>query len=170
VKRRAANLVLALLLGSCGTSEPEPAANLVEKELVAMPEVVAAKGCADHWVVTIQKESFRFDREGMPVSSDRLAAFTKSVVPAVRGAVNEACAAGEVDLAGAAAIRTLIISNDSDRDTPKFYVDDPEGSARTSLFDAFASRDFAIPSEMELRQGMQCLTTIATQACQESIQ
>ena len=170
MKRRAAVLALAMFLGSCGTSEPEPAANLLEEAPVAIPDVVAARGCADHWQVTIDKESFAVDRQGRKVSGDRLAAFIQSVVPAVRRAVNEACAAGEVDPAGAAAIRTLVVLNDGDRDTPKFYADDAEGSTRTSLNDAFVSRDFAIPSEMELRQGMQCLTTMATQACEESIQ
>jgi hypothetical protein len=163
-------MAIALALAGCRDVSPAPETNIVAEEgLPPIPDIVPARGCADGWTVTIDRDSFSAGADGQPIPRDRLAAFEQSVVPAVRTAVNEACTAGEVDPAKAAVIRTLVVVNDTDRDTPKFYAAETDPS-RTRLNDAFVSRDFAIPSEMELRQGMQCLTATDSPACQESIQ
>lgn len=164
-------ILTGLLAAAC--QQQEPAAPAEAQSDVTVPREAAAAsasaGCASGWTVRVDRASLIDGSGRKPFEDQRLAAFEQSIGTAVRQAVDAACEAGEVEAEAARAIRTVSVSNDPERDTPKFYADEKDRTL-TTLADAFVVRDLAVPSEMELRQGMQCLTDMNSKVCLDSFQ
>lgn len=161
---RTAFAATALLLAGCRDSAPAPETNIVAEEgLPPIPDIVPAAGCADRWTVRIDPESFARNGAMKVFPKERLAAFTESVTAAAKGAVGEACKAGEVTLADAAGIDTLTVFSASGADSPVFFGDRAARALRLEY--VFAEADLAIPSEMELRAGLVCWTDPTGDTC-----
>jgi hypothetical protein len=156
----------ALLLSGCDGQQPTAPVqhNAVEARA---PEIVQAPvpGCADGWTAEIDQASFANNGASRTFPASRLAAFRDELTKGVRGAVDAACVARELDPAKAKAMTKLVARSASGADDPIFYAGE---QARSVMLEwTFAENDLTIPSEMELRAGLICWSDPQSESCAE---
>lgn len=153
-------------LAACDRQQAPPP--VADNAAVVAPDAQPAArsaGCATAWEVAIDPESFANNGADKTFTAARLAMFRDQLQNAVRGAVDAACAAGEVDAAEAKAVKRVTAFSASGASEPTFFGGDDAGSLRLEW--VFAEQDLTVPSEMELRGGLVCWTDPESDLCAE---
>jgi len=132
----------------------------------ARPAEAAARGCADHWAVELDKESFAQNGTGRTFTPARLAAFRAKVALAVKGAVTEACRRGKVRPALAAQVRRIDVVSASGVTEAMLYQVGRDRRTLTFAL-AFAESDLQVPPRREILDGLACWTNPRSQSCAE---
>ena len=130
--------------------------------LASLAAAGAQGGCADHWSVALNAESFAGNGAGKAFSADELEAFRSTIEAQLRSAIDDACAQGAVRPADARAVRRVEVSSASGASDPFFYQA-PDGTLRLEW--VFAEEDLAIPPARELVAGATCWTDPDGKAC-----
>lgn len=113
----------------------------------------APHGCADHWTVELDRESFANNGAGRTFTPVDLASFRRKMEAALRTAAADACTGGKVSPLHAAGIRRVRISSASGASEPHFY----SRAKGTLNFEwAFAEERLAIPARATMVGGLAC--------------
>ena len=158
-------LALVAMLGACDRQEAPVRSNdvaIANATPDPAPPAEAAR-CADGWTVTLDGESFAHNGADRTFPAARLELFRGELEKAVRGSVNAACTAGDVEAAKASKIKRLTVFSASGADEPSLTGGDDPATVRLEY--VFAENDLTIPSEMELRGGLVCWTDPAGDEC-----
>jgi hypothetical protein len=125
---------------------------------------VANAGCADHWQVELDGESFAHNGTGKTFSAAQLAAFRTKVKAALKTAAADACRGKKVATAGAASIRHVHVLSASGASEPHFY-----STAKGTLnFEwVFAEEGLAVPSRATMVGGLICWANPSEKMCAE---
>lgn len=164
--RGGAGVVGAMLLAACDRAPaPPPPTTTTAAAAPAAIKVVttAAVGCADQSAVAIDRESFANNGAGKHFTDVRLGLFRDQIEQSVRGAVNSACTAGEIEPADATRIKRVTASSASGAAGPTFSAGDDPSSLNFEW--TFAEGDLTIPSEMEMRGGLACWSAPKSDEC-----
>lgn len=125
----------------------------------------AQRGCADHWSVALNAESFAANGAGKTFSAAELEAFRAKIEARLRSAIGDACARGTVKPAAARAVRHVEVSSASGASDP-FLYQAPDGTLRLEW--VFAEEDLAVPLPTDIVAGSVCWTDPNGKACNSS--
>lgn len=125
----------------------------------------AQGGCADHWSVALNAESFAGNGAGKAFSAAELEGFRAKIEARLRSAIGDACARGAVKPAAARAVRQVEVSSASGASDP-FLYQAPDGTLRLEW--VFAEEDLAVPSPTDIVAGAVCWTDPNGKACNSS--
>jgi hypothetical protein len=135
---------------------------LIAALLAAAPASAAPRGCADHWKIELNRDSFAHNGAGRTFSDGQLAPFNAKLQIALRTAIAEACREGLVRASAAKAVRRLEILSASGATEPHIYA---AGKATLHLEWVFAEENLAIPEKRDIRAGLACWTNPRRRAC-----
>jgi hypothetical protein len=124
----------------------------------------ASGGCADHWAVELDGESFANNGAGKTFTAAELDAFQEKVQGALRSAVSRACREGNIRSAAAGEIRQVVVISASGATEPQAYA---EGKRRLNFEWVFAEENLAIPARREIIDGLTCWADPRAGACLE---
>lgn len=133
--------------------------------LASLAAAGAQGGCADHWSVALNAESFGRNGAGRTFSAAELEAFRAKIEARLRSAIGDACARGSVRPAAARAVRQVEVSSASGASDP-FLYQAPDGTLRLEW--VFAEEDLAMPSPTDILAGAACWTDPNGKACNSS--
>ena len=134
---------------------------MTEAILLSMAAATHA-GCADHWQVRINAESFASNGAGRTFNAGELASFRKRLEAELRSAMNNACAIGEVPAATAKTVRTVEAFSASGATEPRLYA---RGGDRLAIEWVFAEQGLAIPPGADIVAGTACWIDPEGEAC-----
>ena len=119
----------------------------------AMATAAPPFGCADHWKVELDSESFAHNGADKTFSAPRLAQFRDKVDAKLKSAVGAACRNGAVVPASAKAIRNVSVRSASGATEPHLY----STSEATLAFEwVFAEERLGLPSAKAIVEGAAC--------------
>jgi hypothetical protein len=129
----------------------------------AWPAAAAAPaGCAAHWKVVLNDESFANNGAGRTFSSAELAEFRSKIEAALKGAVAEGCKSRKVKAALARGIQKVTVTSASGAPQAVLFPFE----ARTLDFEfPFAEDNLSIPSRKDILDGIACWTSPNSRAC-----
>ena len=119
-------------------------------------------GCAGHWVVALNSESFASNGSGKAFSATQLEAFRLRIEAELKSAIGGACERGIVAPAAAKAVRRAEVSSASGASDP-FLYQARDGTLRLEW--VFAEEDLAMPSATDIVAGAACWTDPSGKAC-----
>jgi hypothetical protein len=112
-----------------------------------------ARGCADHWQVELDRDSFAHNGADRTFKPAELAAFRTRIQSALRTAAADACKGKELPPSDATAIRRVRIHSASGASEPTFY----SPFTGTLNFEwVFAEEGLAIPARADMVGGLIC--------------
>ncbi|HJU76764.1 MAG TPA: hypothetical protein VJ597_02410 [Sphingomicrobium sp.] len=119
-------------------------------------------GCAAHWKVVLNDESFANNGAGRTFSSAELAEFRSKIEAALKGAVAEGCKSGKVKAALARGIQKVTVTSASGAPQAVLFPFE----ARTLDFEfPFAEDNLSVPSRKDILDGIACWTSPKSRAC-----
>jgi len=122
----------------------------------------AASGCADHWKVELNADSFANNGAGRTFTSAELEAFRTKVEGQLKTAIGDACRTGAVQTASAKAVQRVSVSTASGASDPFLYA----ASSGTVAFEwIFAEENLAVPPAKDIVAGAACWTDPNGAAC-----
>jgi hypothetical protein len=124
----------------------------------------APRGCADHWSVELDRDSFASNGAGRTFTGEQLSAFRAKVQSALKSAVGDACRKGSVGPTLAREVRTIRVFSASGATEPHLYA---AGKQRLNLEWMFAEENLAVPSRAEIVGGLTCWVDPRASACLE---
>jgi hypothetical protein len=130
--------------------------------LASLAAAGAQGGCADHWEVALDAESFAGNGSGKTFTAARLEAFRARIEAELKSAIGDACAHGTVKPAAAMAVRRAEVSSASGASDPFLYQAE-DGTLRLEW--VFAEEDLAMPSARNIVAGAACWTDPNGKAC-----
>ncbi len=128
----------------------------------AMLAASASPGCANHWAVELDRDSFAHNGAGRTFTAAELAAFRTRVQAQLRTATADACAGGRVPPSRAANIRRVRVFSASGASEPHFY------STRKGTLNfewVFAEEGLAVPARANMVGGLICWADPAEPLC-----
>ena len=128
----------------------------------AAPAESAQPGCADHWQVELDRESFAHNGAGRTFKPAELAAFRAKIQAALRTAAADACNGRKVAPARAASVRRVRVFSASGASEPYFY---PAEKGALSFEWVFAEENLAIPARADLVGALVCWANPTKKAC-----
>ena len=119
-------------------------------------------GCADHWQVELDRESFANNGAGKTFSAAQLTAFRAKVTGALRTAGADACRGKKVPSSQAAGVRRVRVFSASGASEPTFY----SPAKGTLNFEwVFAEEGLAVPPRATLVGGLICWANPSEKMC-----
>jgi len=137
-------------------------AALIAAGASAHPAEAAARGCADHWTVELDGDSFANNGAGTTFAPAQLQAFRIKLEQVLKQGIAAACKQGKVKPPLAARVRRVTVVSASGHTEPYF---DPLRADLLGLYWVFAEADLAVPSRDELLDGLACWTRPKSGAC-----
>ena len=130
----------------------------------ALAAMVAAAppGCADHWTVTLDADSFAHNGAGKTFSAPKLALFRDKVDAKLKAVVDAACRNGDIAPAQAKAIRRVRVASASGATEPHLYSAE---KGELALEWVFAEEGLGIPPAKEILGGASCWLKPDGDAC-----
>ena len=122
-------------------------------------------GCADHWKVNLEGESFAHNGAGRTFSTAELATFRRKIEAGLKAAIGAGCRQGKVKASAAKKIKRVEVSSASGASEPTFYLRSP---GKLALEWVFAEENLAVPPERDLLDGAACWTNPRSSRCMES--
>ena len=122
----------------------------------------ANEGCADHWKVELNADSFANNGAGRTFSAADLEAFRAKAEGQLKSAIGGACRTGAVKAATARAVRNVKVSSASGASDPFLYV---VASGTLNFEWIFAEEDLAVPTAKDIVAGAACWTDPNGPAC-----
>jgi len=119
-------------------------------------------GCADHWQVRLNSESFANNGAGRTFSASNLAAFRAKLEAQLRSAIGGACAAGAVPTNAAKAVRMVEAISASGATEPHLYA---RAADQLALEWIFAEEGLAVPPDRDIVAGAACWTDPTGETC-----
>jgi hypothetical protein len=135
---------------------------IISSLLASMAAAGAQGGCADHWSVALNAESFAGNGAGKTFSTAELETFRTKIEAQLRSAIGDACAHGAIRPEAAGAVRKVLVSSASGASDP-FLYQAPDGTLRLEWI--FAEEGLAVPSATDLVAGAVCWTDPNGKAC-----
>lgn len=130
--------------------------------LIGAPD--APRGCADHWQVELDRESFAHNGAGRTFTGGELADFRTKIQAALRTAAADACRSKRLSSSRAAGIRRVQVFSASGASEPHFY----SATKGTLNFEwVFAEEGLAVPPRATMAGGLMCWADPAEQACSD---
>ena len=127
--------------------------------------VASGGGCADHWTVDLNRESFANNGSGKTFDAAQLEAFRAKVDAGLKSAIDDACQNGAVNPETARSVRKVRVSTASGASDPFLY----SGSDGSLTFEwIFAEEDLAVPSAQDIVSGAACWADPNGKACNSS--
>ena len=140
---------------------------MIELSLAALLMTQGAEpaGCAEHWKVELNADSFSTSGVQRTFTAAELEAFQARAEGQLRSAFNDACSSGAVNPATAKAIRIVEVSTASGASDPFLYSTD----GRKLRFEwIFAEENLALPLGTDIVAGAACWTDPNGAACANS--
>ena len=122
----------------------------------------ATPGCADHWVVAINRDSFANNGAGRRFGAAQLAVFRTKVDAQLKSAVGAACTKGAVKAAQARKVSRVEVFSASGATEPHLFPA-PDGSLTFEWI--FAEEGLATPAAKDIIDGAACWTDPKSGAC-----
>lgn len=122
----------------------------------------AVAGCADHWLVVLDEQSFASNGAGITFAAESLEDFRSRLEDALRHAVGSACEGGDMDPVVAADVRDILVHTASGASEPHFYA---AGDRALHLEWVFAEEGLAIPPDGDIIVGLQCWIRPEDESC-----
>lgn len=110
-------------------------------------------GCADHWKVELNSDSFARNGAGKTFTTAELAAFRAKVEDHLRAAIDDACSKGAVKAESAKAVQLVKVSSASGASDPFLYAND---AGKLSFEWIFAEENLAVPPAKDIVAGAAC--------------
>ena len=129
---------------------------------ILLAAAASQSGCADHWQVRLNAESFTNNGAGRTFSDAKLAAFRTKLEGQLQSAIGAACVNGQVASAAAKAVETVEAISASGATEPRLYT---QGDDKLALEWVFAEEGLAIPSAKDVVAGAACWIDPAGAAC-----
>ena len=122
----------------------------------------ATGGCADHWKLDLNAESFANNGAGRTFDSAELKNLQAKLETQLKVAAADACKSGSLKVAKARAVDRVEVLSASGASEPHFYV----GSGRTLQLEwVFAEENLAIPPRATLVGALTCWSQPDNPAC-----
>ena len=122
----------------------------------------ASGGCADHWRVELNAESFANNGAGRTFGGAELKSLRAKLEAQLEVAAADACKSGSLKAAKARAVDRVEVLSASGASEPHFYV----GGTRTLKLEwVFAEENLAIPSRATLVGALTCWSQPDIPAC-----
>ena len=122
----------------------------------------AAPGCADHWKVELDAESFANNGAGRTFGTADLEGFRAKLLTQIKVAAEDACRSGSLKPAQARAVDRVQVLSASGASEPHFYA----GRARTLKLEwVFAEENLAVPPRATLVGALICWSRPDNPAC-----
>ena len=124
----------------------------------------AKKGCADHWQIELDPESFANNGAGKTFTPRDLAAFRARIQTTLRSAAADACNGKKLPPIRAAAVRRVRVFSASGASEPHFY------SAKKGVLNfewVFAEEELAVPARATMVGGLLCWSDPAHKMCSD---
>jgi hypothetical protein len=129
----------------------------------AWPAAAAVEaGCAAHWKVVLNDESFANNGASRTFSSAELAGFRAKIEAAVKGAIAEGCKNGKVKAALAKRVRKVTVTSASGAPQPVLF---PFAAGTLDFEFPFAEDNLSVPSRKDILDGIACWTSPKSRAC-----
>lgn len=132
--------------------------------LASLVGAPAGTGCADHWVVSLDDESFANNGAGKSFAAEELTAFNAGIAAAIKRAVGEACDDGSIEPGAVELVRDVVVHSASGATEPHIYA---AGDRALHLEWIFAEEDLAIPPDVEIVAAATCWTKPDEATCAE---
>jgi hypothetical protein len=123
-----------------------------------------ALGCADHWVVLLDEESFENNGAGKTFSSQDLHAFWAQIAATLRRAIGDACDSGSIDASAVEIARDVVVHSASGATEPHIYA---AGDRALHFEWIFAEQDLAIPPDPDIVAAATCWIDPEATQCTE---
>ncbi len=135
--------------------------------VVSIGTPVEAKfaGCADHWKVDLEAESFAHNGAGRSFSAAELATFRSKIEAKLKSAIGAGCRQGKVKASEAKKIKRVEVSSASGANEPTVYLRSP---GTLALEWVFAEENLEVPPAKDILDGAACWTNPRSSACLES--
>lgn len=130
--------------------------------LFAALAAATPSGCAGHWAVELDRDSFAHNGAGRSFSAARLAAFRSKLEGRLKSAIGAACKSGRVRPAMAKSVRRVRVFSASGASEPHLYRHPGGGLAFEWVF---AEEDLALPPAQDIVAGTACWTDPNGAAC-----
>ncbi len=130
----------------------------------ALPAKSAPRGCADHWAVELDGESFANNGSGKTFTPAELADFRTRIQAALRTAAADACNGKKLPPSRAAAVRRVRVFSASGATEPHFY---PAERGTLSLEWVFAEEALAVPAQEDMVAAVVCWADPTEKACSD---
>jgi hypothetical protein len=128
------------------------------------PAKTLTAGCADHWQVEVDGDSFAHNGAGRTFTPAALAAFRTKVQAALKIAAADACRGMKVAPARAASIHRVRVFSASGASEPHFY----SAAKGTLNFEwVFAEEGLAVPPRATMVGGLVCWANPSERMCAE---
>ena len=138
------------------------AATLAVAAGASPPASATSTGCAAHWKVVLNDESFANNGASRTFSSAELAAFRAKIETALKGAIAEGCKTGKVKAALARRIQKVTVTSASGAPQAVLFPFE----ARTLDFEfPFAEDNLSVPNRKDILDGIACWTSPKSRAC-----
>ena len=124
----------------------------------AAPQV----GCADHWQMRLNAESFASNGAGRTFGAADLADFRQKLEAQLRSTIGQACMVGEIRSDAAKAVKSVEVISASGATEPRLYAKSREQLALEWIF---AEENLAVPAAKEIVAGAACWTDPAGETC-----
>ena len=121
--------------------------------LASLAPASAVQGCAGHWTVNVNRESFVNNGAGREFSAAQLDEFRGRVQEALKSAIGDACRTGAVKAATAKAIQRVTVSSASGASDPFLYR---SASGALQFEWIFAEENLAVPTAKDIVAGAAC--------------
>ncbi|HLO20940.1 MAG TPA: hypothetical protein VK192_10670 [Sphingomicrobium sp.] len=132
---------------------------------IGAPVEAKSTGCADHWKVDLNGESFAHNGAGRAFSDTELATFRRKIEAELKSAIGTGCRQGRVKVSEAKKIKRVEVSSASGASEPTIYLRSPGNLAFEWVF---AEEHLEVPSAKDILDGAACWTNPRSSACLES--
>ena len=122
----------------------------------------AVRGCADHWAVELDRESFANNGAGRSFTAAELTRFRSRISTALKAAVADSCAHAKVSRQRAAAVRHVRVLSASGATEPHLYA---AGRDRLNFEWVFAEEKLGVPDRKSIGEGLACWVNPNEKAC-----
>jgi hypothetical protein len=126
------------------------------------PASAAQVGCADHWKVELNAQSFANNGAQRTFSAVQLEAFRAKVQDQLKSVIGEACRMDSVKAATAKAIQRVTVSSASGASDPFLYKT-ADGTLQFEWI--FAEEDLGLPRALDIVAGAACWIDPTGPAC-----
>ena len=124
----------------------------------------AEAGCASHWKITLDRESFATNGAGRTFTTAQLAAFRTKVDAVLKGTIGEVCKRGKVPARLAKDVQTVTVTSASGATEPILF---PVGRHGLDLQWVFAESDLDVPRRKDIVHGLACWISPKGRQCEE---